>query len=267
MLGGSAAYAALCARGLGWDVAVLTSAAPDFAPARDLPGVSCFVQPASATTRFRNEYDAEGNRVQVLQARAADLDLTLVPDEWRDPDALLLCPVAHELHGPIARSFTAEVVGATAQGWLRAFEEDGTVEAREWHECASELAGVHALVYSEQDLPQPAEQARLFLRHVPMVLVTRGWQGLHLFDRQGVHDVPALPRTEVDPTGAGDVFATGFLLRYQETGDPLEAAAFGACAASCVVEGLGASRVGDRAEVERRLADRERLLDGDGPDE
>ena len=50
-------------------------------------------------------------------------------------------------------------------------------------------------------------------------------------------------------------------MRYQETGDPLEAAAFGACAASCVVEGVGASTLGDRAEVERRLEQRQRLVE------
>jgi sugar/nucleoside kinase (ribokinase family) len=79
--------------------------------------------------------------------------------------------------------------------------------------------------------------------------------------------VPALPRAEVDPTGAGDVFAAAFLVRYHETGDALEAAAFAACAASCVVEGIGASTLGDRAEVLRRTALRERLIEGGDSEE
>jgi sugar/nucleoside kinase (ribokinase family) len=94
-----------------------------------------------------------------------------------------------------------------------------------------------------------------------MVALTRGWQGLALHTREGIQDVPSLPRKEVDPTGAGDVFAASFLVRYQETGDPAAAAAFAACAASCVVEGLAASTLGDRAEVEKRLAQRERLIE------
>jgi sugar/nucleoside kinase (ribokinase family) len=65
----------------------------------------------------------------------------------------------------------------------------------------------------------------------------------------------------MDPTGAGDVFATSFLIRYQETGDPSEAAVFACCAASCVVEGLAASTLGDRAEIARRIAMRERLIE------
>lgn len=228
--------------------------------------MTAFVRPAAATTRFHNDYDQDGTRHQVLMSRASDIDLEALPDSWRSPDVLLLCPVAGEVHGPAALSFTAEVVGATAQGWLRSFDEDGTVDAREWSDAGAELAGVHALVYSEQDLPEADEHARAFLQFVPMVLVTRGWQGLRLFDRRDVHDVPALPRTEVDPTGAGDVFATAFLMRYHESGDPLHAAAFGACAASCVVEGLGPTALGDRPQVERRLEERDRFLQGDDTD-
>jgi sugar/nucleoside kinase (ribokinase family) len=69
----------------------------------------------------------------------------------------------------------------------------------------------------------------------------------------------------VDPTGAGDVFAAAFLLHYHETEDPLAAAAFATCAASCVVEGVGTSTLGDLEEVRRRVTAREALLEeGEG---
>ena len=44
-------------------------------------------------------------------------------------------------------------------------------------------------------------------------------------------------------------------------GDPLEAAAFAACAASCAVEGVGTTSLGDREEVLRRMALRERMIE------
>jgi sugar/nucleoside kinase (ribokinase family) len=94
-----------------------------------------------------------------------------------------------------------------------------------------------------------------------MVALTRGWRGLTLLTRQAVFEVPSLPRAESDPTGAGDVFAAAFLVRYHECGDPPEAASFAACAASCAVEGVGTSALGDRDEVVRRLEMRERLLE------
>jgi 1D-myo-inositol 3-kinase len=239
---------------------VLTSAGRDFEPARDLPGVAAFVARSSSTTRFVNEYDDDGTRRQVMSARADALDLNVLPDGWRDPDVLFLAPVAGEIPGRTALAFAAEVVGAGAQGWLRATDARGAVTPSDWTDPGGDLAGVHFLFLSKYDLRDPDGAADL-LRYVPMIAVTRGWEGLTLLTHQGTHDVPALPRTEVDPTGAGDVFAAACLLRYQETGDPLEAAAFGACAASCVVEGVGTSTLGDRAEVERRLEQRLRLVE------
>ncbi len=70
-----------------------------------------------------------------------------------------------------------------------------------------------------------------------------------------------MPRPEVDPTGAGDVFAAAFLVGYHERGDPEEAAVFACCAASCAVEGVGAAALGDRAEVERRMVQREKQIE------
>lgn len=261
VLGGSAAYAALAAHRLGWEAGVLTSAAADFVSARDLPGVNVFLRDAPATTRFQNLYDTAGERRQVLSSRSADIDLSVLPDAWRNPDALLLGPVAGEIGSGFATAFEAGVVGAQAQGWLRAFDPDGEVSPREWTTEAGDLAGVHVLFLSDRDMPDAGARARGFLATVPIVALTRGWEGLTLHTREGHHDVPTLPREEVDPTGAGDVFAASFLVRYHETQDVLEAAAFAACAASCAVEEVGTAGIGDRDEVLKRLALRDRLIE------
>ena len=238
VLGGSVSYAALTAQKLGWEVGVLTSAGPEFNAERELPGVQVFAHGGRFTTRFMNLYDGDGRRRQVLSSRADDIELDPLPDAWRNPDVLLLSPVAGEIHGSLAQAFEAEVVGAIAQGWLREFDPLGNVSQRPF-DLASVLAGVHALFFSRHDLPDADAQARRLLAQVPIVALTRGWEGLSLFTREAVRDVPSLPRPEIDPTGAGDVFAASFLVRYHETGELVESAAFGACAASCVVEGVG----------------------------
>lgn len=261
VLGGAVSYAALQVRRLGWSAAVASAAGPDFDATRELPGVDAFVARGAVTTRFVNVYDDDGARRQALEARAPDVDLTLVPEHWRAPEALLLAPVAGELGPRAARAFEAEVVGATAQGFVRAIGAEGRVSPRAWADPAADLDGVHVLFLSEHDLPDADGVARELLRVVPLIALTRGWRGLTLLTRRSEHEVPALPRAEVDPTGAGDVFAAAFLVRYHECGDPLEAAAFAACAASCVVEGVGTQTLGDRAEIERRLALRERLIE------
>jgi len=261
VLGGSVTYATLTARMLGWEVAALTAAGPDFQPERDLPGVTAFVTPSDATTRFVNDYGPDGTRRQVLSSRAAEVSLSIVPESWRRPDVLLLGGVAGEIRGSAALGFEAEVVGANAQGWVRAFAPGGEVTPKQWERPDQSLAGVHALFLSEHDLPDANRRAAELLARVPIVAVTRGWRGLWLHTRDGVREVPSLPRPEVDPTGAGDVFATSFLVRYHETGDALEAAGFAACAASCAVEGLGTSSLGDREEVGRRMEQRDRLIE------
>jgi sugar/nucleoside kinase (ribokinase family) len=266
VVGGSVSYASLTARRLGWEVAVLTAASPEFDPARDLPGIPAFVHPSAATTRFANIYEAGGHRRQVMSSRAADIDLLPLPEEWRAPDALLLSPVAGEIAGALAPSFEAGCVGAIAQGWLRAFDALGNVRAQDWPVPARDLEGVHALFLSQHDLPG-GRDPHDFLAQVPLVAVTRGWKGVTLLSRHGDLEVPGFPRPEVDPTGAGDVFAAAFLVGYHERADPKEAAVFACCAASCAVEGVGASSLGDRPEVERRIVKREAKLEEGGWDE
>ena len=261
VLGGSVTYATQTARKLGWEAAALTSAGPDFDPARDLPGVTTFLARGDATTRFVNNYGEGGARTQVLSSRAGDVVLSLVPEEWRNPDVLLIGGVAAEIHVRAAEAFAAEVVGANAQGWVRAFGPGGEVMPCEWQRPDENLAGVHALFLSEHDIPGALRRSRDLLSFVPMIAVTSGWRGLSLVTREGIEQVPGLPRTEVDPTGAGDVFAAAFLMRYQETGNPSEAAVFACCAASCVVEGVAATTLGDRAEILRRVEARDRLVE------
>lgn len=261
LLGGTAAYAALAAKALGWEAGVLTAAGPDFDARRQLPGVQAFVERSAATTRFVNLYAEDGERSQTLASRAADIELLPLPDAWRAPEVLLLGPVAGEVGPGFAAAIGAEVVGATAQGWLRGFEGDGAVVARAWARPERDLEGVHALFLSEKDLPGAEAAARGLAARVPIVVLTRGWRGLTLYMRDETRDVPGLPREEVDPTGAGDVFAAAFLVRYHECHDPFEAAAFAACAASCAVEAPGTAGIGSRSEVLARVAQRERMIE------
>jgi sugar/nucleoside kinase (ribokinase family) len=74
------------------------------------------------------------------------------------------------------------------------------------------------------------------------VAVKLGPHGVLVWDRAAVAPilVPAQPVAAVDPTGAGDVFCGGFLAGLVETGDPVQAARFGAAAAARAVCHFGA---------------------------
>jgi ribokinase len=77
---------------------------------------------------------------------------------------------------------------------------------------------------------------------VEIVVVKRAWQGQMVFHSatQKCYEIPAYPSKMVDPTGAGDVFAGGFLAGLTITGSPTQAALYGNVSASFAVEGSGA---------------------------
>ena len=57
-------------------------------------------------------------------------------------------------------------------------------------------------------------------------VLTVGREGAIVYHEGRQQRVPAYAVEEVDPTGAGDVFATAYLIRLHETGDVIEAARF-----------------------------------------
>ena len=68
-----------------------------------------------------------------------------------------------------------------------------------------------------------------------------------------LYNIPACTgNTVIDPTGAGDVFIGAFLTEYNRAKESLWCACVGSAAASVVVESLGATSVGEKAEIYRR---------------
>ena len=73
-----------------------------------------------------------------------------------------------------------------------------------------------------------------------LLVMTRGWGGCTIFQGEDICHIPAPDVEEVEPTGAGDIFATAFLLQYLETdGDACEAGRFANHVASQSVTQIG----------------------------
>lgn len=251
--GGSAYYAARALAALGAHVRVLTAAGPDF-PAGALAGVEALVLPSPATTLFENLYADDGRRAQRVHAVAGPLDPGALPRDWHEPELLLLAPVLGELD-PAA--FTAAVrARATAlcvQGLVRARLADGAVAARRLEAAHGALGGVSLAVVGEDEVAGQPGLVTALAALVPLVVFTRGARGCELVSAAGTRHVGVYPTQEVDPTGAGDVFAAAMLLALAQGEDPVSAARLGAAAASIVVEGRGGETLGRVGEAwERR---------------
>ena len=255
-LGGTAAYASLTASRLGLRAAVLTSAASDLDPSLLLPDIDVRLLPSKETTTFENIYGPEG-RLQYVWARAGNIAASDVPPEFREAKIVLLGPLLGEVEEDAARCFPRSLLAISTQGWLRTVLPDGRVEQispRQWRPRLL-LKRSQALFVSEEDLP-PTEVEETLARwaaQVPLLAFTRGVGGARLWSEGYWQQVPVIPAEEVDPTGAGDVFAAAFLSRYVETNDAWQAALFAAAAASISLEAPGTATIPSRRQVEERL--------------
>ena len=102
-----------------------------------------------------------------------------------------------------------------------------------------------------------------------IVVAKRGEYGAALFTADGVFGLPAYPTADViDPTGAGDTFAggfVGFVARHLDSGltrDVLRnAMAYGTALASYNVEEFGTERVArlTAEEIAERVSDLHRM--------
>ena len=255
-LGGTAAYASLTASRLGLRAAVLTSAASDLDPSLLLPDIDVRLLPSKETTTFENIYGPEG-RLQYVWARAGNIAASDVPPEFREAKIVLLGPLLGEVEEDAARCFPRSLLAISTQGWLRTVLPDGRVEQispRQWRPRLL-LKRSQALFVSEEDLP-PTEVEETLARwaaQVPLLAFTRGVGGARLWSEGCWRQVPAIPAQELDPTGAGDVFAAAFLSRHVETNDAWQAALFAAAAASISLEAPGTATIPSRRQVEERL--------------
>jgi sugar/nucleoside kinase (ribokinase family) len=254
--GGTGLYASLTAARLGVPTALLTACAPEdialLEPAR-AAGIACAVLPSATTTTFRLEYQGEARQLYLFTP-ATLLGAEAVPREWRNTPILHLGPVAQEVDAgaPWDAICPDALIGVTPQGWMRAWGADGRVQAAPWASAGAILARAHVLVMSLEDTGGDEEVLMGYVAQARMAVVTAGGAGATLYERgRAVATVPSCRATPVDFTGAGDVFATAFLVRYRETGDALRAIAF-AHAAAYAIEAPGTSGIADRAAVAAR---------------
>ena len=221
--GGTVSYAGRTAHALGCRTAALTSAGPAFDFAAALPGVAVHNMPAPETTTFTNTYTPQG-RVQTVHHIAAPLAVGDLPDAWRSPRIVHLGPVANEVDRAFVRAFPKSIIGITPQGWMRTWDGDGRVSACIWPQAAAVLPFASVVIISREDLLYEAMLAE-FCRLSPLVILTDGAAGCTLYRGNESRHVAAPAVTEIDPTGAGDIFAAAFLTYFAGTGgDPWEAA-------------------------------------------
>lgn len=253
-LGGTVSFAAMTALRLGRQPTILTRAAADLDLSELPEEVALHILPSPTTTTFANIYTPSG-RVQYCYTPALPIAAADVPSRLYTPKAVMLGPLVGEIGSDVASLFKDPVLtAAVPQGWMRQWDADGKVTSQPWPNAAEILPHLDVLVLSLEDIDSDVSRLNPFLETVPLVALTEYREGSTIYRREldgeiTTIKIPPRPAKEVDPTGAGDTFATAFLIRLQETGDPIQAARFANITASFGVESEGVSGIPGREQV------------------
>ena len=248
-VGGTATYSALTALSFGCRVGVVTSADPELDLDDVLSNVNVIRQSSSATTTFQNLY-VDGSRQPFIRAVADDIRAESIPPAWRHTPIVHVGPVSQECcTAELARLFTESLVGMTPQGWMRQWDTKGHVWPRSLVEPERILPLAQAVILSEEDVGNDLTLIADYSRLVDILVLTAGWKGSTVYHRGQVQHFPAREVHEVDPTGAGDIFATAYLICLRETDDPWTSARFANCVASGSVERAGLDSIPTPQEI------------------
>lgn len=227
-LGGTALYSALTACALGLRVGLVTSWGEEL-PRPEHENLQVLNLESEHSTTFRLHYESFG-RTLTLTHRAAELALYHVPELWRTAPLVHLAPVAAEVDSGLVRAFPNARVCLTPQGWLRGWDESGRVHRASWPEADFALRHSQAAVISREDAHP--EQVEAFTYAAPLLAVTDGRNPGTLFSAGEELFFTPPPVNEVDPTGAGDIFAAAFFCRLHTGDSPLAAAEYAATLAA-----------------------------------
>ncbi len=250
-LGGTVSFAAQTALRMGRAPTIITRAASQVDLVELPPAVQTILLPSDVTTTFANVYTPAG-RVQHCYTPANPITAEDIPTDQRAPHIVMLGTVIDEVGPDVAPIFAEEtLVAAVPQGWMRRWDETGKVFPQPWSNASEILPFVDVLVASIEDVDHDLTRIVPWFAWTPLVVMTEYRDGSTLYQPQPdgtvrVTRVAPRPAGEVDPTGAGDIFATAFLVRLQETDDPVHSARFANVIASYGVEHLGIEGIPSR---------------------
>jgi len=252
-IGGTASFASLTAHALGLKVGVITSCGVDVS-LEPLNGIPVVNYSAESSTSFENVYTSNG-RIQYIRSFAANLDFHHIPEPWRSAPIVHLAPVAKEVEPSLVRNFTSSLIGVTPQGWLRDWDRQGRVTYGEWPEATFVLGRAGAAVISTEDVLCDETRIEEMASASRLLAVTEADKGTRLFWNGDVRRFRAPEVTEVDPTGAGDIFAAAFFCRLYATRDPWESARFATQLAAFSVTRPGLSGIPTPDEINACLVE------------
>lgn len=210
-------------------------------------------------------YDDQGNRELTVLGEADPIP-TFV-EGAQQADFILIGPILGEINTELVKALKAvsrAPIMVDPQGLLRGIR-DGKI----YHELSDDFVQIAkmATVVKANELetkvvtgieprqdPEKAVKA-LYQYGCQIAITTLAEAGSIMYDGKQVTIIPPYTTNAIDPTGAGDTYAAGFMVKYLETPNNLaEVGCFASSVSSVMVENSGPDFPLTRAEVDRRMA-------------
>lgn len=265
--GGAVLYAARVAESAALRARVLTVASPEADTAALQPHETVLL-PTEHTLTFAHHLDGAHRRLAVEARPGRTLSAEDVPPTWGAPGVLILGPLLPEdidIASFLDRWPETETA-LLAQGLQRRVDAEGAVTHLDApSEALRDAARPNVTVFmsEEETSPWPAGALGDLARRAGRVVLTRGDHGALVMRAGETIEVPAQRVEAIDPTGAGDVFATAFILGVR-AGDRA-AGRLAAAMAAAAVTVRGPAPLPARATIESRLLASD--VPGDAPGE
>ena len=118
--------------------------------------------------------------------------------------------MAGEVPADLIRYFPEAQIYLTPQGSMREWDQEGKITPAPWLEASYMLPQANAAVISEEDVGFDLDTIYRMAASVPVLAVTRGDHGADIYYEGKIINIPTPQVPEIDPTGAGDIFAAAF---------------------------------------------------------
>jgi 1D-myo-inositol 3-kinase len=249
-IGGTAAYASLTAKAMGLCTALYTTFTQQQLPS-EFSQIHSKVQVETSMMTFENIYHEE-KRTQHLLHTCNSLQLSGIPSQWSDTSIIHFGPIFHDIAPQSVSHFPNAFIGMTPQGWLRTLNGQ-IVRPKPWDWLRDYLPHADAVVISVEDVGYDEDAIRTMASISSILAVTEGFYGARIYHEGTVHRCHAPELTEIDPTGAGDIFATIFFIMLQKGTSPQLAGQIATKLASFSVLRRGLDSIPTEGEIAHTL--------------
>jgi len=269
VLSGCSTNACLAANYLGEDCTLIGTVGEDFRTVLESElrarGIQYTLYPSRETGGFSlNYYDDQGNRTLDILGIAENIPANAAVPE--DADFVLIGPILNEIPYELVANIKEKCkapILTDPQGLLRFAKNKAIVH--ENNENFKKVAKISTIVKANEletltvtgldgrKEPEKAVKA-LYEQGCQIAVVTLAEVGSVIFDGKRVYKIPPFRVNAIDPTGAGDTYAAGFMVQYSETPDDLlKVGCFASSVASVMVENSGPTFPLTRREADRRM--------------